>query len=84
MPPTTGSAKHPLLGVSFLKIRDRSGLFWMSTFNEVQANLHFLNDGSSQTPNLVVMQLNANGGHYGLYKHILIIFNTSTSQQSFA
>jgi hypothetical protein len=55
----------------------------MGTFNEVQNNLHFLNNGSSQVPDLVVMQLDANGGHYGLYKHILVVFNASTSQQSF-
>jgi pullulanase len=67
----------------FLKIRDSSGLFRMGTFNEVQSNLHFLNNGSSQTPDLIVMQLDGNGENYGLYKHILVVFNASTSQQNF-
>jgi len=34
----------------FLEIRGTSGLFHMHTLAEVQANLHFLNAGPSQTP----------------------------------
>src|SRR6266404_4398 len=45
-----------------LQIRGTSGLFHMHTLAEVQANLHFLNAGPSQTPGLIVMKLDANGG----------------------
>jgi pullulanase len=67
----------------FLRIRDSSGLFRMGTFHEVQTNLHFLNNGASQTPGLIVMQLDANGGDYGRYKHLLIVFNASNTEQTF-
>jgi pullulanase len=63
----------------FLKIRGTSGLFHMHTLAEVQANLHFLNAGPSQTPGLIVMKLDANGGDYGRYQHIVVVFNASNT-----
>lgn len=67
----------------FLRIRNSSGLFRMGTFAEVQNNLHFLNNGPSQTPGVIVMELDENGGRYGRYDHIVVVFNANTTQQSF-
>jgi pullulanase len=66
-----------------LQIRYSSELFRMSTFAEVQQNLAFLNTGSNQTPGLIVMKLDANGGHYGSYKHIVVLFNATDAPVSF-
>jgi pullulanase len=67
----------------FLRIRNSSGLFRMGTFAEVQNNLHFLNTGASQIPGLIVMELDENGGRYGKFDHILVVFNAASGQQSF-
>jgi len=67
----------------FLEIRGTSGLFHMHTLSEVQANLHFLNAGPSQTPGLIVMKLDANGGDFGRYQHIVVVFNATNGQLSF-
>ena len=67
----------------FLRIRGTSGLFHMHTLAEVQANLHFLNAGPSQTPGLIVMKLDANGGDYGRFRHIVVVFNATNAQVSF-
>ncbi len=66
-----------------LKIRYSSGLFRMSTLGEIQQNLTFLNTGPSQIPGLIVMKLDANGGNYGMYKHILVVFNATNAQVNF-
>jgi len=66
-----------------LQIRGTSGLFHMHTLAEVQDNLHFLNAGPSQTPGLIVMKLDANGGDYGRYQHIVVVFNSTNGQVSF-
>jgi pullulanase len=67
----------------FLEIRGTSGLFHMQTLAEVQANLHFLNVGPNQTPGLIVMKLDANGGDFGRYQHIVVVFNATNVQVSF-
>jgi pullulanase len=67
----------------FLEIRGTSGLFRMHTLAEVQANLHFLNAGPSQTPGLIVMKLDANGGDFGRYQHIIVVFNATNAPVSF-
>jgi pullulanase len=67
----------------FLEIRGTSALFHMSTLAEVQANLHFLNEGPNQTPGLILMRLDANGGDYGRYQHIVVVFNATDAQISF-
>jgi pullulanase len=66
-----------------LKIRYSSELFRMATFEEVQRNLTFLNTGQNQTPGLIVMKLDANGGNYGMYKHIVVIFNATNAAVTF-
>jgi pullulanase len=66
-----------------LKIRYSSDLFRMPTFEEVQQNLTFLNTGQSQTPGLIVMKLDANGRDYGIYKHIVVVFNATNAQVKF-
>ncbi len=66
-----------------LKIRYSSRLFRMSSNDEVQQNLSFLNTGPSQIPGLIVMKLDANGGDYGVYKHIVVIFNATNAQATF-
>ena len=66
-----------------LKIRYSSGLFRMETLAEIQQNLTFLNTGPSQVPGLIVMKLDANGGNYGMYRHILVVFNATDAQVNF-
>jgi len=66
-----------------LNIRYSSDLFRMPTFEEVQRNLTFLNTGQNQTPGLIVMKLDANGGNYGIYKHIVVIFNATNASVTF-
>ena len=60
---------------TFLGIRSSSQLFHMATLAEVQNNLQFLNTGPSQIPGLIVMKLDANGGNYGTYNYIVVVFN---------
>jgi len=60
---------------TFLRIRGSSRLFHMATLAEVQNNLHFLNTGASQIPGLIVMKLDANSGTYGMYNHLVVVFN---------
>jgi len=66
-----------------LKIRYSSELFRMPTFEEVQQNLTFLNTGPDQTPGLIVMKLDANGRDYGIYKHIVVLFNATNAPVTF-
>ncbi len=68
---------------TFLGIRSSSQLFHMGTLTEVQNNLHFLNTGASQIPGLIVMKLDANGGSYGLYNHIVVVFNATLDTINF-
>jgi pullulanase len=67
----------------FLEIRGSSGLFHMHTLAEVQANLHFLNAGPSETPGLIVIKLDANGGDFGRFQHIVVVFNATNAPVSF-
>jgi pullulanase len=67
-----------------LKIRYSSGLFRMPTFEEIQQNLTFLNTGTNQTPGLIVMKLDANGGDFGIYKHIVVLFNATNAEVTFS
>jgi pullulanase len=66
-----------------LKIRYSSELFRMPSYAAVQQNLTFLNTGPSQVPGLIVMKLEANGGNYGFYKHIVVFFNATNASVSF-
>jgi pullulanase len=68
----------------FLRIRYSSGLFRMATLAEIQKNLIFLNTGPNQTPGLIVMKLDANGGKYGPFQHVLVVFNATNHQVSFS
>lgn len=68
----------------FLRIRYSSGLFRMATLGEIQKNLTFLNVGPNQIPGLIVMRLDANGGNYGSYGHVLVLFNARNQQVSFS
>src|SRR5271168_5330416 len=67
-----------------LKIRYSSELFRMPTVAEVQQNLTFLNTGENQTPGLIVMKLDANGGNYGFYKHVVVLFNATNAPVTFS
>jgi pullulanase len=67
----------------FMQIRFISRLFRMSTFAEVQQNLTFLNTGPNQTPGLIVMKLDANGGDYGTNRNILVVFNATNEEVTF-
>jgi hypothetical protein len=55
----------------------------MPTFDEVQQNLTFLNTGTNQTPGLIVMKLDANGGEYGPYRHVVVVFNATNATVTF-
>ena len=55
----------------------------MGSLAEVQNNLVFLNTGQNQKPGVIVMKLDANGGNYGYYKHILVVFNATNAQEVF-
>jgi pullulanase len=68
---------------ALLQIRYSSELFRMPTFAEVQKNLTFLNTGQNQIPGLIVMKLDANGGNYGIYKHVVVLFNATNAQVTF-
>jgi len=68
---------------TFLRIRGSSQLFHMATLGEVQNNLSFLNTGASQIPGLIVMKLDANGGSYGIYNHIVVVFNATLGSVNF-
>ncbi len=67
----------------FLRIRSSSSLFHMGSLAEVQNNLHFLNTGTNQVPGLIVMKLDANGGNYGTYTHIVVVFNGTLNTVNF-
>jgi pullulanase len=67
----------------FLRIRESSRLFRMEILAEIQNNLHFLNTGPQQIPGLIVMKLDGNGGDYGAYQHILVVFNATLSTVQF-
>lgn len=68
----------------FLRIRYSTGLFRMATFEEVQANLSFLNTGSSQIPGLIVMRLDDHGHDYGGgIHHVVVFFNASNTTVTF-
>jgi pullulanase len=66
-----------------LDIRYSSELFRMPTLGEIQSNLSFLNTGPNQIPGLIVMKLDANGGDYGIYKHIVVLFNATDASVTF-
>jgi pullulanase len=68
----------------FLRIRYSTELFRMPTFDEVQANLSFLNTGPSQVPGLIVMKLDDHGRNYGPYHHIVVFFNASNAAVTFS
>lgn len=67
----------------FLRIRASSGLFHMTSLPAVQANLHFLNVGPNQTPGLIVMKLDADGGDFERFQHIVVVFNANNAQVAF-
>jgi pullulanase len=68
----------------FLAMRSGSDLFHMSSSDQVQQNLLFLNTGPNQIPGLIVMKLDAHGHHYQGYQHILVVFNATNSPVTFS
>ena len=67
----------------FLQIRYSTGLFRMSSFEEVQSNLSFLNTGPNQIPGLIVMKLDDHGHDYGGAHHVVVFFNASNAPVTF-
>jgi len=67
----------------FLRIRYSSELFRMTSLEEVQKNLTFLNTGPNQTPGVIVMKLNNNVGYVSGFKHALVVFNATNSAINF-
>ena len=71
----------------FLKIRNSSSLFRMSTAAEIQNNLTFLNNGPDQIPGVIVMKLSAPDSKSYVcegYRQILVVFNGTTSEQNYS
>ncbi len=65
---------------TFLRIRRSSELFHMTSLEQVQNQLHFLNTGPSQVPGLIVMKLDADGrgDRCDRFGHIVVVFNATT------
>ncbi len=68
---------------TFLRVRESSPLFRLGTEAEIQKHLTFLNNGPSQIPGLIVMELQGSGVEYGPYGHIVAVFNASSQEQNF-
>ncbi len=66
-----------------LRIRYSSLLFRLPDEPTIQQDLTFLNTGPDQVPGLIVMKLDANGGDYGIYKHIVVVFNATNASVTF-
>jgi len=66
----------------FLKIRYSSPLFRMTTSREIETHLHFLNVGPEHIPGTIVMMLDSGKGTSGGYKHVVVVFNATLSQQT--
>ena len=66
-----------------LKIRYSSQLFRLPDEPTIQKDLTFLNTGTSQIPGVIVMKLDENGGNFGIYKHIVVVFNATNASVSF-
>ena len=67
----------------FLRIRNSSPLFRLGTAAEIQQQLRFLDMGTTQTPGLIVMELDASKNVRGEYQHIVTIFNATNQEQVF-
>ena len=68
----------------FLRIRYSSDLFRMTSLEEVQKNLTFLNTGPNQMPGLIVVKLDNNVGNVAGFKHAVVVFNATNSAINFA
>lgn len=68
--------------MELLKIRYSSRLFRMKTAGEIEAHMHFLNEGPEHIPGTIVVLLDAPDGTYGPYSHLLIVFNATRVQQT--
>ena len=66
-----------------LKIRYSTGLFRMSSFDEIQQNLSFLNTGQDQVAGLIVMRLDDHGHNYGGAHHLVVYFNAANAQVTY-
>ena len=82
-PATAHIALSRLAFREFLAIRESSALFRMTTLEEVQRNLSFLNTGPQQIPGLICMLLSSNNDDYGPYDRILVLFNATISNITF-
>jgi len=68
-----------------LRIADSSPLFDLTTADQVQEKVHFLNTGPDQTPGLIVMHLDDTAGEDldRRLNGVVVIFNASDEAQSF-
>jgi pullulanase len=66
----------------FLKIRYSSVLFRLPTSREIGKHLHFLNVGLEHVPGTIVMMLDSGEGTNDDYKHVVVVFNATLSQQT--
>ncbi len=67
----------------FLRIRESSGLFRLTTFDQIERNLHFLNTGTAQIPGLIVMDLQSSDNPSRGNEHIVVLFNGTNQTQTF-
>ncbi|QBY04331.1 pullulanase-type alpha-1,6-glucosidase [Thalassotalea sp. HSM 43] len=70
--------------IDLLKIRMTSPLLRLSSAEQINAQLRFLNTGSEQTPGLIVMQLTDSDDIDPDYQQMIVIFNSSPTTQTFA
>ncbi len=66
-----------------LRIRYSSQLFRLPDEPTIQSDLTFLNTGPNQTPGVIVMKLDEHGGDFGIYKHIVVVFNATNASVNF-
>ena len=67
----------------FMQIRYSTELFRMPSFEDVQHNLTFLNEGPNQIPGVIVMKLDANVGYLQGYQHALVVVNSTNAPLTF-
>lgn len=63
--------------LDMLRLRKSSPLFRLSTADDVLARVSFLNEGSKQTPGLIVMALADDGALDPNYARVLVFFNAN-------
>ena len=69
-----------------LTVADSSPLFSLTTAEQVQEKLHYLNTGADQVPGLIVMELDDTVGEDvdPAHDRVVVVFNATDAEQSYA